>query len=171
MRISLEPGEETEEVRKFIDLVWPPREGAQDPVAHIAWEHDYDQRILTRTDSGKIVAQVAFVFRNGEWNGAPLRIGGIAGVGTDPSYRGQGLATAGLKRAVDILSAEGFDIGALFCADEMMPFYECLGWRHFGGVVFIAQPSQARMPWRNCMTLALKRNVSDGELYVGGLPW
>ncbi len=171
MRISVEPGDETPEVCRFIELVWPPKDEAQSPVTHLTWDHVYQRRMLTRDDAGKIISQVALVHRDGSWNGEPLRIGGVAGVGTDPAYRGQGLATAGMKQAAEILANESFGIGALFCAAEMAPFYERLGWRSFEGGVFIAQPGATRVPWSNCMTLAVKRTVSDGALDVGGLPW
>jgi hypothetical protein len=172
MRISVEPGEEADEVRLFIDLVWPPvAQVPQSPVSRIIWDTNYSKRILTRADSGRILSQVALIFRDGHWNGTPLRIGGVAGVGTDPKFRDQGLATLGMKRASEILAEEGFDIGALFCASKMVPFYERLGWLRFDGAVFIKQPGNNHMPWSGCMTLAVKSNVLGGELDVAGSPW
>ena len=98
MRISVEPGEETDEVRLFIDLVWPPPAPVpQSPVSRIVWDTNYSKRVLTRADSGRILSQVALIFRDGHWNGTPLRIGGIAGVGTDPDFRGRGFATLGQR--------------------------------------------------------------------------
>jgi hypothetical protein len=62
MRISVVPGEETHEVRLFIDLVWPPRAPAsQSPIYRIVWDTNYSQRILTRGDSGRILSQVALI--------------------------------------------------------------------------------------------------------------
>jgi GNAT superfamily N-acetyltransferase len=172
MRISVEPGEETDEVRLFIDLVWPrPALAPQSQVSRIVWDTNYSKRLLTRAGSGRVLSQVALIFRDGRWNSTPLRIGGIAGVGTDPKFRGQGLATVGVKRATEILVDEGFDIGALFCAPEMVPFYERLGWRRFDGAVFIKQPRNNHMPWSGCMTLAAKSNIFGGELDVAGSPW
>jgi predicted acetyltransferase len=172
MRISVESGEETDEVRLFIDLVWPPAAHApQSPISRIVWDTNYSQRVLTRADSGRVLSQVALIFRDGHWNGTPLRLGGIAGVGTDPKFRGQGLATGGMKRATDILVEAGFDIGALFCAPEMVPFYERLGWRMCDGTVFIKQPGNNHMPWSGCMTLAIKNHISGGELDAAGSPW
>jgi hypothetical protein len=76
-----------------------------------------------------------------------------------------------MKRATEILVEEGFDIGALFCATKMVPFYERLGWRTFDGAVFIKQPSNNHMLWSGCMTLAVKSNIFGGELDVAGPPW
>jgi hypothetical protein len=172
MKISVEPGEETAEVREFNNLVWPPRlPPEQSPVAHMAWDTSYARRILTQDNSGKILSQVALIFRDAHWNSEPLRVGGIAGVGTTPKFRHNGLATAGKRRAVEILVEEDFDIGALFCAPEMVPFYARLGWRGFDGAVFIKQPGNDHFPWGHCMTVAVKRNVLGGELDVAGLPW
>jgi predicted acetyltransferase len=172
MRISVESGEETDEVRLFIDLVWPPLARApQSRISRIVWDTNYSQRVLTRADSGRVVSQVALIFRDGHWNSTPLRIGGIAGVGTDPKFRGQGLATVGMKHAIEILVEEGFDIGALFCAPEMVPFYERLGCRRYDGAVFIKQPGNNHMPWSGCMTLPIKSDISGGELDAAGAPW
>jgi predicted acetyltransferase len=102
--------------------------------------------VLARAGSGRVLSQVALIFRDGHWNSTPLRIGGIAGVGTDPKFRRQGLATVGMKRATEILVEEGFDIGALFCAPEMVPFYERLGWRRYDGAVLTKQPGNNHMP-------------------------
>jgi GNAT superfamily N-acetyltransferase len=173
MRISIELGEETDELRKFIDLVWPPQRSAprDDSVARLTWDTSYSQRILTRNDYGQILSQVALIFRHAHWNGMALRVGGIAGVGTNPAFRGHGLATAGMRRAAEILVAESFDIGALFCAPEMAPFYERLGWRSFNDAVLIKQPGNDHFPWSGCMTLSVTSNVSGGELSIAGLPW
>jgi GNAT superfamily N-acetyltransferase len=173
MRLSIELGEETAELRKFADHVWPPQRSApqDDSVARLTWDTSYSQRILTRNDSGEILSQVALIFRHARWNGMTLRVGGIAGVGTNPAFRGRGLATAGMKRAAEILVAGSFDIGALFCAPEMAPFYERLGWRSFKDAVFIKQPGNDDFPWRGCMTLSVKSNVSGGVLNIASLPW
>jgi Acetyltransferase (GNAT) domain len=96
--------------------------------------------------------------------GTALLCAGIAGVGTDPKFRRQGLATVGMKRATEIPVEEGFDLGALFCAPKMVPFYERLGWRRYDGAVFIKQPGNNHMPWSGCMTLARKRDTLAASL-------
>jgi predicted N-acetyltransferase YhbS len=164
MRISVEHGEETAEVRQFINLVWPPRQPAPESllVARIVWDTNYSRRILTRNDDGKILSQVALIFRGGHWNGEPLRVGGIAGVKTDPEFRDQRLATAGMRRAAETLVEASFDIG--FCVPGMMPFYQRLGWRRFNGAVFIKQPGNDHMPRSGCMTLAVKNMAVSSML-------
>jgi predicted acetyltransferase len=54
-----------------------------------------------RNDDGQILSQVALIFRHARWNGTTLRLGGIAGVGTDPAFRCRGLATDGMRRSRD----------------------------------------------------------------------
>ncbi|MEP6972812.1 MAG: GNAT family N-acetyltransferase [Actinomycetota bacterium] len=56
-----------------------------------------------------------------------LRIAAVGGVMTYPQFRGEGHATALLRRAAD--HAGSFDIGMLFCDPETVAFYERLEWR------------------------------------------
>jgi predicted acetyltransferase len=47
---------------------------------------------------------------------------------TYPNFRGEGHASALLRRAAEHIGSSRMDIGMLFCDPENVPFYERLGW-------------------------------------------
>ena len=171
MRVTVEPGGESEtEARKLFELVWPPNR-APSPVAHISWTNTFDLRVLTRDASDLLINHVGLIFRDAVWNGKPVRLGGVGSVGTHPLFRGQGHASRALKQAAETLATHGLDFAALFCAPTNIAFYERLNWREFHGDVFIMQPKEGRIPFGYCMTLALKSAPQSGVLDICGLPW
>jgi GNAT superfamily N-acetyltransferase len=58
-----------------------------------------------------------------------LRLGGVSGVLTYPQFRGQGHASALMRRAAEHIEQERLDLGMLFCDRETEPFYDALGWQ------------------------------------------
>jgi len=58
-----------------------------------------------------------------------LRLGGVSGVLTYPQFRGQGHASALMRRAAAHIEQERLDLGMLFCDMETEPFYDALGWQ------------------------------------------
>ena len=58
-----------------------------------------------------------------------LRLGGVSGVLTYPPFRGQGHASALMRRAAAHIDQERLDLGMLFCDRETEPFYNALGWQ------------------------------------------
>jgi predicted acetyltransferase len=67
---------------------------------------------------------VSFAFDVG---GRELRIGGVGAVLTFPQFRGEGHATALMRRAA-IHIRDTAELGMLFCSEENAPFYGRLGW-------------------------------------------
>jgi len=61
-------------------------------------------------------------------DGRTLRIGGVGGVMTYPQFRGEGHASALMRRAAEHI-VEAADLGMLFCDQRNESFYEPLGWR------------------------------------------
>jgi predicted N-acetyltransferase YhbS len=58
--------------------------------------------------------------------GETVRLGGIGSVGTHPAHRGQGLASALLREAIEEMSRRGMAVSLLFTG--RFAFYERLGW-------------------------------------------
>ena len=58
-----------------------------------------------------------------------LRLGGVIGVITYTTLRGQGHASALLLRAAAHIEEKRVDLGMLFCDKETEPFYNALGWQ------------------------------------------
>ena len=55
--------------------------------------------------------------------------GGVSGVLTYPQFRGQGHASALMRRAAAHIEEKRLDLGMLFCDKETEPFYNALGWQ------------------------------------------
>lgn len=56
-----------------------------------------------------------------------LKIGGIGSVGTDPNFRGQGLALHILQEQISWMQSNDYDMSMLLAS--IHPFYEKLGWQ------------------------------------------
>jgi|SRR5215217_3510254 len=56
-----------------------------------------------------------------------LRVGAVGAVLTFPQFRGEGHASALMRRAAEHID-ETADVGMLFCDARNVPFYERLGW-------------------------------------------
>lgn len=63
---------------------------------------------------GRLVAQMYVVDRLVRIEDAVLRTGGIAGLGTDPEFRKQGLAGTLMQDTIAYMARTGFDISVLF---------------------------------------------------------
>jgi hypothetical protein len=105
--------------------------------------------------------------------GQPILVGGIGSDGTDPSYRGRGLATAAMTAAMAFICGElGAASGFLLCREHVARFYERLGWtRVTAEVVFEQREGQVTWP-----LVAMARSCREtpwppGLVYLGGLPW
>jgi GNAT superfamily N-acetyltransferase len=56
-----------------------------------------------------------------------LRVGGVGAVLTFPQFRGEGHASAVMRRAAEHIGRTA-DVGMLFCDRRNVPLYERLGW-------------------------------------------
>jgi predicted N-acetyltransferase YhbS len=74
---------------------------------------------------GEIAAHVGIIDRTVRIGRARLRMGGLAGVMTDPAHRHRGLASACLEDAVDFMRNDGFDVSFLF---GIRDFYHRFGY-------------------------------------------
>ena len=59
--------------------------------------------------------------------GGRIRVAGVGAVMTYPQFRGEGHASAIMRRAAAHIAATA-DVGVLFCDESNVPFYERLGW-------------------------------------------
>jgi predicted acetyltransferase len=56
-----------------------------------------------------------------------LRVGGVGAVLTYPQFRGEGHASALMRRAAEHIDRTA-EVGVLFCAESNVPFYERFDW-------------------------------------------
>jgi predicted acetyltransferase len=114
--------QEQDEVYQLLTVVF------EADISQWSWFED-DYRLLVRVKD-RIVAQVSIIERTCLVNGLPVKVGGVGGVGTLPNWRGQGLASLAMKQTADFMKNQlKVEYGVLFCANEMVPYYQRLGWR------------------------------------------
>lgn len=105
-------------------------------------------------------------------------VAGVSGVMTHPEYRGRGLARD-IMRCVMDLAAERFpetEFGLLDCRNELVRFYEPLGWRRERGKILYTHDGRRGMydPGHvNIMIFPLKNGPvwPGGDVDLLGLPW
>lgn len=90
---------------------------------------------------GRIIAGFGFV-RMGQWfNGARVPLVGLTAVGVVPEYRGSGIGSLMLRRALEELQAEGSPLSALYPAT--LPYYQRVGYERAGVRVTYELPLEA----------------------------
>ena len=133
---------------------------------------DNDWSLLMEAQ-GELVSHVGLVERTITADGLPVRVGGVSAVATASAWRRRGLARQLVERAAGFMRAElRLDFGLLICGDDMIPFYDRLGWRVTPGPLWVDQPQgKVRMP-TTIMTLPLAgRPWPGGTIDLCGLPW
>jgi GNAT superfamily N-acetyltransferase len=121
----------------------------------------------------QLVSHVGIVERTISVAARPIKVGGIASVGTHPDHRGRGFAAAAMNEAMTfICGALGAESGFLLCRDHVTGFYRRLGWGPVAGPVVFDQP-EGRITWplaamaRPCH----KTHWPQGAVDLCGLPW
>lgn len=113
---------EQDEVYQLLTVVF------EADISQWTWSLD-DYRLLVRMGDS-IVSHVAMIERTCLVNAQPIKVGGVGGVGTLPEWRGRGLASLAMQQTADFLKNQlKVEYGMLFCANEMVPYYQRLGWR------------------------------------------
>jgi GNAT superfamily N-acetyltransferase len=132
----------------------------------------FDRHALVWID-GRIVSHVGVTERTITVDGQAMRVGGVGGVATPPEWRKQGLATEALKEAATFLcDRQGLDWILLLCSQELVPFYQDLGWQAVQAALWFDQPG-GRTWWpeeimvRPCHGQPWPRGAID----LCGLPW
>src|SRR5262249_51215950 len=153
--------------------VYPPEVAAAWPGRVVEWAA-HQWAVVGWDAEGAALCYVGVILRDAWWNDRAIRVGGVGGVKTHPASRGQGLATAALRRAIDFFHGEGdVDIGLLVCEPGLVPFYERLGWHRFPGDLLVTQ-RQATVPFtfNLAMTIPVRfREPFTGTIDLLGPPW
>lgn len=166
------------------DVSWPLVKPLEDSVytpeylktwvgRDVKWSNA-DARALVWTDKGELVSHAGAFVRKGEWDGLPVKIGGIGGVVTHPNHRHQGYARAALRRALEWLHDEPkVAFALLFCEPHNIEYYANQGWQRFVGPVTVKQPSgTGPFTLFHAMTLAIRQPAAlTGKIDLRGEPW
>lgn len=131
-----------------------------------------DWRVLVRVDN-RIVSHVSIVERTCLVKGQSVKVGGVGGVGTLPERRGQGLASLAMKQTADFLINQlKVDFGVLLCGNDLVPYYQRLGWRMIDDPVFFEEPAGRLQCDCPVMYLpGIKPYWPSGIVDVRGNPW
>jgi len=151
---------------------WRPEIVVTLPWRNVVWARA-DRRVLVFNDTGEVICHVGLYARDALLDGCAVRIGGVGGVVTVDGYRRRGVAGRAVQVAMrEIQEAYQAELGLLFCESRYAPLYERLGWRRFGGEVFIMQPGgRACFDVIDAYVLDLTRAPRAGVLDLCGLPW
>jgi len=117
-----------QQVLDFGRLVWTDGFVTEDRFRDRMHDVPDDTTHFVRSGGSLLVSHVSVIPIELEGRDRPLVIGGVSSVLTYPPFRGEGHASALMRRAADHIQAAGLPIGMLFCDKETIPFYERLGW-------------------------------------------
>ena len=93
------------------------------------FDHDpafRDDLCLVAEEDGRFVSTLQILPKSVRIDGREVRVGGIGNVFTTEAYRGKGVASQVLRRALEVMEAEGFELSLLFAS--RLTFYGQFGW-------------------------------------------
>lgn len=106
-------------------------------------------------------------------DGRTVLVAGVGGVVTALGSHNKGYATHAMRYAGDFMCSEwGVDFGLLFCRDQLVGFYERLGWQKVEDAVEIEQPEGPRESPMNVMIRPCRqKSWPEGPVRLNSLPW
>jgi len=104
------------------------------------WEHSLGGMHALVYHHGALIAHAAVVQRRLLYNGAPLRTGYIEGVAVREDWRGQGLGTALMDGAEQVIRG-AYRLGALSPSKPARQIYTDRGWLRWEGPTSVLAPS------------------------------
>jgi aminoglycoside 2'-N-acetyltransferase I len=104
------------------------------------WEHCLGGMHALVWRHGTLIAHAAVVQRRLLHGGAALRCGYVEGVAVREDCRGQGLGTAVMDAAEQVIRG-GYQLGALGATDDGQPMYTARGWVPWDGPTSVLAPS------------------------------
>jgi aminoglycoside 2'-N-acetyltransferase I len=164
--------EDLEELTRLKEAVYPPEPGATWDGASREWAAP-QWGVFVRDDSGDLVSYTGVVQRDGAHDGQGVSIGGVGGIATHPEHRGKGYAAIGIGRALDFLARNGVDFALLVCRDDLIAYYERLGWRPFAGDLVVSQFAEPEIfTYNRVMVGDVNRSAPrSGMIDLKGPPW
>jgi GNAT superfamily N-acetyltransferase len=165
--------EQTSELRRLTEAVYPPEEESDWPGRYLDWARP-EMGVRVVDASGWLVSYVGVLTREALHDGQPVVIGGIGGVKTHPDARGLGYAALGMEHATRwLLDQPGVDFGLLVCGDDLLVYYGNMGWKQFNGTLLVTQDgATVEFTFNNVMTRDLGRaGPTEGVIDLLGPPW
>jgi len=166
MRIEVRAaGDLTEEERRQLSWPWDA------PERDFEWSEP-DWCVLVWAD-GQVVSQLAIAERTCLVAGQPVKLGGVGGVIALPDWRGRGFTSRAMRRAAAFMCQElGVEFGLLVCEEDVVAFYERLGWQVVEGPLTFDQPGgKATWPAVAMVLPCGEKAWPTGTIDLCGRPW
>jgi aminoglycoside 2'-N-acetyltransferase I len=104
------------------------------------WEHAQGGMHAVICHHGALIAHASVVQRRLLHRGTALRCGYVEAVAVDEHWRQQGLGTAVMDAAEQVIRG-GYQLGALSARGEAHTFYTARGWQQWRGRTFVLAPT------------------------------
>lgn len=104
------------------------------------WDHALGGMHALVYHRGALIAHAAVVLRRLTYRGTPLRTGYLEGVAVREDWRGQGLGTALMNGAEQVIRG-AYRLGALSPSESARPVYLDRGWIEWTGPTSVLTPS------------------------------
>ncbi|MCP4613282.1 MAG: GNAT family N-acetyltransferase [Planctomycetes bacterium] len=141
------------------------------------WHSPAVYRVIGKNDKGSIVAHTAIVEREvivGP-SSSKVRVAGIQSFCVLQDYRGMGLSNRMMSVVLEEGNKRGFDVGLLFCREQLEKVYSDMGWRKLDAAVYMNDDKNGKtlIPSRN-MTMFYplnSRQFPAGDIDLAGADW
>jgi GNAT superfamily N-acetyltransferase len=135
------------------------------------WRHK-DLRFVMLED-GEMISHAGILKHSVSVEGVPVLVVGLGGVVTVPEAQRKGFARQLVKHAMSYAETEWkVAAGLLFCREEMVPYYEKLGWQTVESPVLIEQPGGTTTSPLHVMVLPFGNfSWPAGTVELNSLPW
>jgi GNAT superfamily N-acetyltransferase len=97
-----------------------------------AWHGSAPAWSVILDHEGEVIGHVGVVDRVIKVGETALRVAGIQNVFLLPEFRGRGVSTPLMDKAMHEAAAQGFDLGMLFCVPALERVYSRAGWLSLG---------------------------------------
>jgi GNAT superfamily N-acetyltransferase len=132
------------QVVRLQNLAWPSN-GPPDPAP---W-HDPSLRplsVMLLTDEGQVVSALDILSKEIVHQGQAYAASGISAMVTDPTVRGHGFGCQLAEAALEIMAANGDDLGIFTCDRELLRVYESAGWSRLPGSILVGGSPEHPFP-------------------------
>src|SRR2546429_1966944 len=173
------PREVAAQIRSFIRIQWPFLNGQGNRIWDYAPRAD-EPTTFALVDDEILVSHTEVNFRDIEFEGQTLKVGGLSAVFTYPAFRGTGCAARIVAAATDAIRASDADLAMLFCGAPLADFYTSCGWIPMKTArVMYGERDHPKLKDDNVVMMLfvsergrqLQEMLSRDQIYVGANTW
>ncbi len=158
------------EERQFLEDITQQEFGHIPIVQNTEWSVPDWSVINTKENS--IVTFYNIIVRSILIDNKEVKIAGINNVITPNRFRGLGYSSSTLNSTQSFIFEDlKCEAGLLLCADDLIPFYERLGWYTVDCPVYFDQSDAPKLWKANTMLLTPDKILKPKKIDLNGLPW